>query len=278
MKKIQFIKIFFPILCVVILLSFTAEKPNIRKDFKDKFSKVKPDLFVCKYEVSNLEYRGFLDALLNSNQLELYKKSLPDSLAWVENNDLGRPLAIYYFRHQAYNNYPVVGITYENALEYCQWLTTNYNSVEKRPLKKVVFQLLTKADWMFAASAGDSTRTFPWGSGFIQNNRKQDLCNYRHAMLEYDSSTKKYVELKTLQSENLSKEGKFTTTVNAYFPNTFGLYNMSGNVAEMVEERGIAKGGSFIDLPYQVMIKSERNYAKTSADIGFRVSMKILKN
>jgi len=270
-------KILFPILCVGLLLSFTVEKPNIRKDFKDKFSKVKPDLFVCKYEVSNLEYRGFLDALLNSKQLELYKKSLPDSLAWVENNDLGRPLAIHYFRHQAYNNYPVVGITYENALDYCQWLTTNYNRSEKRPFKKVVFQLLTKADWMFAASAGDSTRTFPWGSGFIQNNRKQDLCNYRHAKIEYDSSSKKYVELETLQSEIMSKEGKFTSTVNGYFPNTFGLFNMSGNVAEIIEERGVAKGGSYNDLPFQVMIKSERNYAKTSADIGFRVAMKIIE-
>lgn len=270
-------KKFIPILCTVLLLSFSTEKPNLRKDFKEKFSKVKPDLFVCKYEVSNLEYRLFLEDLMKSNLLQLYKKSLPDSLAWVKNNDAGRPLAMHYFRHQAYNNYPVVGVTYESALEYCQWLTTNYNQHEKRPFKKVVFKLLTKAEWMFVASAGDSSRTFPWGSGYIQNNRKQDLCNYRHAKMEYDSSTKKYVELKILQSENMSKEGSFTTTVNAYFPNTFGLYNMSGNVAEMIEEKGVAKGGSFNDLPYEVMIKSERNYARTSADIGFRVSMKILE-
>ena len=270
-------KYLFSVLCSFLLFSFSGEKPNIRKDFKGKFSKVKPDLFVCKYEVSNLEYRLFLDDLILSNQLELYKKSLPDSLAWVENNDPGRQLALHYFRHQAYDNYPVVGITYENAVEYCQWLTTSYNRTEKRPFKKVIFQLLTKADWIFAAGAGDSTRTFPWGSGFIQNNRKQDLCNYRHAKMEYDSSSKKYVEVKTLQSENMGKEGKFTTIVNAYFPNTFGLYNMSGNVAEMIEERGVAKGGSYNDLPFQVMIKSEKYYSKTSADLGFRVAMKIIE-
>jgi sulfatase modifying factor 1 len=270
-------KYLFSILCAVLLFSFSGEKPNIRKDFKDKFSKVKTDLFVCKYEVSNLEYRLFLDDLMQSNQLQLYTKSLPDSLTWVENNEAGRPLAMHYFRHQAYNNYPVVGITYENALQYCHWLTTIYNQDEKRPFKKVVFQLLTKADWMFAASAGDSIRTFPWGSGYIQNNRKQDLCNYRHAKMVYDSSSKKYVELKPLQSENIRKDGTFTTTVNAYFPYASGLYNMSGNVAEMVQEQGVAKGGSFNDLPYQVMIKSERNYAKASADIGFRIAMKILE-
>lgn len=270
-------KYLFSILCAALLFSFSTEKPNIRKDFKDKFSKVKPDLFVCKYEVSNLEYRVFLEALSNSNQLDFYKKSLPDSLVWLENNDGGRPLVMHYFRNEAYNNYPVVGITYENALDYCQWLTTVYHQDKKRAFKKVVFQLMTKADWMFAASAGDSIRTFPWGSGYIQNNRKQDLCNYRHAKMVYDSSSRKYEELKPLQSEDLRKENTFTTTVNAYFPYASGLYNMSGNVAEMVQEQGVAKGGSFKDLPYQVMIKSERNYAKTSADIGFRIAMKILE-
>jgi formylglycine-generating enzyme required for sulfatase activity len=130
---------------------------------------------------------------------------------------------------------------------------------------------------MFVASAGDSTRTFPWGSGYIQNNRKQDLCNYRHAKMEYDSSTKKYVEKVDEQNAIIKLGSTFTSNVNSYFPNTFGLYNMSGNIAEMVEEKGIAKGGSFNDLPYQVMIKSERNYERTNADIGFRVSMKILE-
>jgi len=266
---------FIPILCTVLLLSFSTEKPNLRNDFKDKFSKVKTDLFVCKYEVSNLEYRLFLDDLRQSNQLELYKKSLPDSLAWIEKNDAGRPLTLHYFRHQAYNNYPVVGVSYENALDYCQWLTTVYHQDKKRTFKKVVFQLLTKADWMFAASAGDSIRTFPWGSGYIQNNRKQDLCNYRHAKMEYDSSSKKYVEKVDEQNAIIKQGSTFTSNVNAYFPNSFGLYNMSGNVAEMVQEQGVAKGGSFNDLPYQVMIKSERNYAKVSADIGFRIAMKI---
>jgi hypothetical protein len=95
--------------------------------------------------------------------------------------------------------------------------------------------------------------------------------------MEYDSSSKKYVEKVDEQNKIIKQGSTFTSNVNAYFPNTFGLFNMSGNVAEMVDEKGVAKGGSFNDLPYQVMIKSERNYAKTSADIGFRIAMKILE-
>ena len=269
-------KNFVPILCAVLLLSFTTERPSKHKDFKQKFSKINADLYVGKYEVSNLDYRLFLDDLIKNNQLLFHKKSLPDSSVWTENRSSNEVMVRIYFRHQAYENYPVVGISYENALDYCIWLTNQYNQDEKRQYKKVVFQLLSKTDWMFAASAGDSVRTFPWGTGFIKNNRKQDLCNYRHGKMIYDSTSKKYIEIK---DEDISetKEITFTSPVNAYFPNLLGLYNTSGNVAEMVAEKGIAKGGSYNDLPYQVMIKSEKNYAKPSADIGFRVSMRVLE-
>lgn len=270
-------KNFIAILCALLLLSFSINKSNNPKDFNKQFSKINDNLFVGKYEVSNLDYRTFLDELIKNNQLEIYIKSLPDSTVWTKDSRSNEAMVRYYFRHLAYENYPVVGISYENAMDYCNWLTMKYNNDKKRKYKKVVFQLLSKRDWMYAASAGDSSRTFPWGSGFIQNNRKQDLCNYRHATMMYDSSSKKHIEVKENNTHSESKTSSFTSNVEAYFPNTFGLYNMSGNVAEMVAEKGLVKGGSYNDLPYQVMIKSERNYSKPSADIGFRVSMRILE-
>jgi len=63
-----------------------------------------------------------------------------------------------------------------------------------------------------------------------------------------------------------------------FYPNSFGLYNMCGNVAEMIEENGIAKGGSFQDPAYQVRISSEKSYTKPQADIGFRVVIKVLED
>ncbi len=66
--------------------------------------------------------------------------------------------------------------------------------------------------------------------------------------------------------------------INAFYPNSFGLYNMCGNVAEMIEETGVAKGGSFQDPAYQVRISSEKSYSKPQADIGFRVVMKVLED
>jgi hypothetical protein len=56
------------------------------------------------------------------------------------------------------------------------------------------------------------------------------------------------------------------------------MYNMCGNVAEMIEETGIAMGGGFSDNAYQVRILSEKKYDKPQADIGFRVAMRVVEN
>jgi hypothetical protein len=68
-----------------------------------------------------------------------------------------------------------------------------------------------------------------------------------------------------------------TTSTNSFFPNSLGMYNMCGNVAEMIEEKGIAKGGSYADPAYMVRIASDKSYLKPTADIGFRVCMKVIE-
>lgn len=274
-------KLFFVIL-VITATSFTNKyEPNFEiNSFKKNFSKVKSDLYVCKYEVSNLEYRNFLSDLKNSNKIESYQSCLPDTLSWQEKLDVTsntEPYVEYYFRYPSYDNYPVVGINYESAIKYCAWLTENYNQSNTRKFKKVNFKLLNKAEWTYAANKGDTTKVYTWGSGFIQNNRKQDLCNYRRIQYKYDSLTKKYKEIEKTEAQKLLEPNKISASVNSYFPNSFGIYNMCGNVAEMIEEKGIAKGGSYNDPAFKVTIASEEKFSKPQADIGFRVAMKIIE-
>ena len=276
MKRLFFLTL------VIIATSFTNknEQKYLINSFKNNFSKVKTNLFVCKYEVSNLEYRNFLSDLKNSNKNENYQNNLPDTLCWNEifnKRTLTEPFVEYYFRYPSYNNYPVVGVSYESAINYCAWLTKNYNQSKKREFKKVFFKLLNKDEWTFAANGGDTSKSYTWGSGFIQNNKKRDLCNYRKIEYKYDSATKKYQEIEKNNIEKSLERNTIPSSVNSYFPNSFGIYNMCGNVAEMIEEKGIAKGGSYNDPAYNVKIASEENFLKPKADIGFRVAMKIIE-
>lgn len=56
----------------------------------------------------------------------------------------------------------------------------------------------------------------------------------------------------------------------SFYPNDWGLYNMSGNVAEMISEKGIAMGGSWHDTGYDVRTESAQSYTDASPLIGFR--------
>jgi formylglycine-generating enzyme required for sulfatase activity len=253
-------KSLFFILGVFTLTSFSEINNPIfeLKSINKNFVKVKSDLYVSKYEVSNLDYRNFLTDIKNNNKFEIYMNCLPDTLVWKNDFKFTEPFVQFYFRNPSYDNYPVVGISYESAIEYCNWLTDKYNNDTKKKYKKVFFKLLNKEEWTFAANKDDASKVYTWGSGFMQNNRKQNLCNYKS-----DSS--------------LNEKTMITSPTNSFYPNSFGLYNMCGNVAEMIEEKGIAKGGSFDDTADKVRIASEKLYNKPQADIGFRISMKIIE-
>ena len=63
----------------------------------------------------------------------------------------------------------------------------------------------------------------------------------------------------------------------SYFPNDIGLYDVVGNVAEMVADKGKACGGSWDDAPSESTIHSVKSYTQPNATIGFRVFMEVIE-
>ncbi|QES91033.1 SUMF1/EgtB/PvdO family nonheme iron enzyme [Rhizosphaericola mali] len=85
--------------------------------------------FIDKYEVSNLAYREYIHWMENafSGSPNIINAAKPDTLVWRSELAYNEPYVEYYFRHPSYNNYPVVGVTWKQAHDYCIWRTDRVN-------------------------------------------------------------------------------------------------------------------------------------------------------
>lgn len=85
--------------------------------------------YMDETEVRNLDYLEYLYWLsrVYIDYPEVYKKALPDTLVWRERLGYNEPYVEYYFRHPAYRDYPVVGINWVQANEFCRWRTDRVN-------------------------------------------------------------------------------------------------------------------------------------------------------
>lgn len=229
-------------------------------------------LYIGETEVSNGQYQLFLN-WLKKNKPEEYFANLPDTTQWRKNFTYGEPYVDYYFRHPAYKNYPLVNISQKQAANYCIWLhdsLARYFVSKKSTIDKFIVRLPTEKEWMMAARGGlPETSVYPWegdeirkynkkGGSYIQLNCKMNYSDY---------------------SGSLSGGGFITTMVKSYWPNGFGLYNMSGNVAEWIAEPAKSKGGSWSLPPYNARIDAAGYYdgdTMARPDIGFRYIIEII--
>ena len=90
--------------------------------------------FIDRTEVANVHYREYLYWLENVFSDDQYKKVIegaqPDTLVWRSELAYNEPYVEYYFRHPSYNYYPVVGVTWKQATDYCIWRTDRVNELE----------------------------------------------------------------------------------------------------------------------------------------------------
>lgn len=173
---------------------------------------------------------NFLDASLANRPQGLRDRSVyvrresinvyPDTLAWIHDYtySFNDPLTEKYFWHPAYDHYPVVGVNWNQARAFCVWRTELLNSyLLSRKGQEVVseFRLPTEAEWEWAARGGHHLNPYPWGGPYTRNEQGCFLANF-----------------KPLRGNYISDGGLRTVIVGHYPPNDYGLYDMSGNVAE----------------------------------------------
>jgi sulfatase modifying factor 1 len=85
--------------------------------------------YMDETEVKNVDYREYLHWLrrVYKSYPEVYRRSLPDTLVWRSPMGFNDPYVQYYFRHPSYNDYPVVGVSWLQASDYCLWRTDRVN-------------------------------------------------------------------------------------------------------------------------------------------------------
>jgi len=203
---------------------------------------------------------------------------------WNEFSQYSEPLGSTYSTHPAYDEYPVVNISQDGAKLFCEWLTEKYNTIPKRKFKKVVFRLPTEAEWISAARAGRTEAPFPWGGYYVRNGKGQFLANFKRVsqtQIKRDPITNQPVIATDTGLKINTSIVRLPAPVKSYYPNDFGLYQMSGNAAEMLAETGRTKGGSWNSYGYHIQIDAEDEYegfTKPSPMIGFRYFMEVLEN
>jgi len=143
----------------------------------------------------------------------------PDTLCWIADftYSFNEPLTSNYFWHPSYDNYPVVGVTWKQANAFCIWRSMFLNASLRSTGHPGVpdYRLPIEAEWEYAARGGLDNSMYPWGGYYSRNKDGCFLANF-----------------KPLRGNYADDGGITTVSVGTYQPNEYGLYDMSGNVAE----------------------------------------------
>ena len=89
-----------------------------------------PSFYMDEVEVTNsfwLEYVYWLNRVYGETYREVVMRALPDTLVWREKLSFNEPYVDYYLRHPAYQDYPVVGVSWNQAKDFCKWRTDRVN-------------------------------------------------------------------------------------------------------------------------------------------------------
>ncbi|MBS2213965.1 SUMF1/EgtB/PvdO family nonheme iron enzyme [Carboxylicivirga mesophila] len=251
------------VLSLIALLALSASKPK-KTRLDENFKEVSHRFYASAYEVTNKEFRDYLNDIKKQNKIKEFEENFPDTTQWTKTfpNAFTEPWTEKYFWHPGFDKYPVVNITKKAATDYCKWLTDKYNSSEKREYKKVVFRLPTEQEWnqMAAVLSGHN---LPWYGHFAYEPNQDKYCANVKFRNQWSKESK----------YEYAADGAMTTSVvGNYKANKLGLFDVIGNVAEITDS-GIIKGGSWDNTIDECVVNKAQDFQLPDPRVGFRIVM-----
>jgi len=120
--------------------------------------------YMDETEVSNTDWREYL-YWIQTNYIgdrEAYYEALPDTLVWRRPLSYNEPYVDNYLRHPAFQDYPVVGVSWVQAREYCEWRTDRMNeNILREQGRLAKWKDVAKGSTTTAAGGTDATTAPP---------------------------------------------------------------------------------------------------------------------
>jgi len=317
-KEVEYtVKVRDPFLGGFIDSTYTSSVDNMRSDYfvkdwvdgkevldKTKYTYVYEEINYRQLSADRVKDPNGVDSLsadefrkkyVITQRIEIYPNTLDFQGDYVYSHE--ETEAEFNFLHEAYDEYPVVGITWIQANAFCHWRTHIMNHFLKEEQEPLLadFRLPTETEWEYAARGGFGMSPYPWGGPYTRNMKGCFLANFKPLRGNY-SADGGHKAVKTMR----------------YNPNNYGLYDMSGNVAEWTStvfdetsssytndmdgdnsnlggnfdikngekeiQRKVIRGGSWKDIAYYIQTSTrDYEYANESTSyIGFRCVMDFL--
>lgn len=227
--------------------------------------------FMDETEVANVHWLEYLMYVKRDSSEEVYRAALPDTTVWKRELSFNDPYEQYYLRYPGFRFYPVVGVSWEQANDYCVWRTAKVNEMMSRTggtsgggfrlfgkkgggatqpeaeganasiesgLRLPNYRLPTEAEWEYAAQAMIGTQL---DEDENQNNKRLYPWDGHQLRNPYGKRQGQFLaNFKRGRGDyagiagSLNDGAMITEYIYSYPPNDFGLYNMAGNVNEWV--------------------------------------------